>query len=87
MNKTFMGYHLSLSMLNHDDVLVHSATANQHRDHLQVFQRVREAGLTLKGKNCHITMSALHYLRARLLRSQDVTRYTDNQESAYSQLQ
>ena len=46
-----------------DDVLVHSTTAEQHRDHLrQVFQRLHEAGLTLKGKKCHIAMSEVHYL-------------------------
>lgn len=46
-----------------DDILVHSATADQHRDHLrQVFQQLHEAGLTLKGKKCYIAMSAVHYL-------------------------
>jgi len=61
MNKIFRG--LPFVTVYVDDVLVHSATAEQHRAHLQqVFQRVREAGLTLKGKKCQVAMSAVHYL-------------------------
>ena len=61
MNMIFRG--LPFVTVYVDDVLVHSATPDQHRDHLrQVFQRLREAGLTLKGKKCHIAMSAVHYL-------------------------
>ena len=60
-NKIFHG--LPFVTVYVDDVLVHSATAEQHWDHLQqVFQRVREAGLTQKGKKCHIAMSAVYYL-------------------------
>lgn len=61
MNKIFCG--LPFVTVYVDDVLVHSAMAEQHCDHLkQVFQRLREAGLTLKGKKCHIAMSEVHYL-------------------------
>lgn len=46
-----------------DDVLVHSANAVEHRDHLQqAFQRLRQAGLTLKGKKCRVGMSEVPYL-------------------------
>ena len=61
MNKIFRG--LPFVTIYMDDVLVHSATDEQHRDHLQqVFQRIRETGLTLKDNKCHIAMSELHYL-------------------------
>ena len=46
-----------------DDILVHSASEEEHNDHLgQVFQRLREAGLTLKGKKCHIGKTQVSYL-------------------------
>ena len=46
-----------------DDMLVHSSTEELHKDHLaQVFQRLTEAGLTLRGHKCHICMSSVSYL-------------------------
>ena len=46
-----------------DDILIHSENEDAHKQHLQeVFQRLREAGLTLKGKKCHIGMSEVSYL-------------------------
>jgi hypothetical protein len=61
MNKIFRG--LPFVTVYVDDVLVHSATADQHREPLQqVFQRIHDTGLTLKGKKCHVAMSAVHYL-------------------------
>ena len=46
-----------------DDILVHSADEQTHTHHLQeVFQRLTEAGLTLKGKKCHIGLSTVAYL-------------------------
>ena len=46
-----------------DDVLIHSANEQLHREHLKsVFQRLREAGLTLKGRKCHIGMPKVFYL-------------------------
>ena len=45
------------------DVLVHSATEEQHKEHLRtVFQRLQEAGLTLRRRKCHIGMSKVYYL-------------------------
>ena len=77
MNKIFRG--LSFVTVYVDDVLVHSATAEQHRNHLrQVFQRLREAGLTLKGKkvpHCHVR-GALS--RACLFRSWNDTRCAED---------
>ena len=46
-----------------DDVLVHSANMVKHRDHLhQVFQRLHQAGLTLRGNKCCIGMKEVPYL-------------------------
>ena len=40
-----------------DDILVHSRNDEQHKQHLQeVFQRLSAAGLTLRGRKCHIGM-------------------------------
>ena len=46
-----------------DDVLIYSPDHATHRMHLQqVFQRLSEAGLTLRGRKCHIGMSSVSYL-------------------------
>lgn len=46
-----------------DDILVHSTSEDEHKVHLrEVFQRLREAGLTLKRKKCHISMTDVSYL-------------------------
>ena len=46
-----------------DDVLVHSATLQQHRLHLQeIFQQLRAAGLMLRSSKCHLGMSKVVYL-------------------------
>ena len=54
---------LSFATTYTDDILVHSASEEEHKDHLrQVFQRLKEAGLTLKGKKCHIGKTQVSYL-------------------------
>ena len=46
-----------------DDILVHSANRYQHAQHLrQVFDRLRDANLSLRGSKCHIAMSKVSYL-------------------------
>ena len=46
-----------------DDVLIFSQTAEHHVKHLQqVFQRLQDTGLTLRGHKCHIGMSRVYYL-------------------------
>ena len=46
-----------------DDILVHSANEEQHKYHLQqVFQKLEESGLTLRGKKCHFGMTQVSYL-------------------------
>ena len=46
-----------------DDILIHSATEELHKEHLhQVFARLQEAGLTLRGKKCHIGVPQVYYL-------------------------
>ena len=61
MDKVLRG--LSFATTYVDDILVHSASEQEHKDHLrQVFQCLREAGLTLKGKKCHIDKTHVFYL-------------------------
>ena len=46
-----------------DDVLIHSANDGDHEKHLrEVFHRLTQAGLTLRGKKCCIGMSQVAYL-------------------------
>ena len=46
-----------------DDVLIHSATIEQHKTHLRaVFQRLQQAGLTLRGKKCQLGLTKVAYL-------------------------
>ena len=46
-----------------DDILVHSATDQKHCQHLQeVFTCITAAGLTLRGRKCHIGMTSVSYL-------------------------
>ena len=46
-----------------DDLLVHSATEAEHVEHLRiVFERLRKAGLTLRGRKCRIGMSQVAIL-------------------------
>ena len=61
MNQIFRGLPFVTTYI--DDVLVHSASEEEHVGHLkQVFQRLREAGLTLQGWKCHIAMPEVVYL-------------------------
>ena len=58
MDKVFQGLPFVTTYL--DDVLVHSSTVRDHQDHLrQAFQRLANAGLTLRGTKCHIGMELL----------------------------
>ena len=46
-----------------DDILVFSSDPVQHNENLcKVFQQLQEAGLTLRGKKCHIGLSQVTYL-------------------------
>ena len=46
-----------------DDILVHAANVKEHGHHLlEVLQRLADAGLTLRGKKCHIGMTSVSYL-------------------------
>lgn len=45
-----------------DEILVHSATEQQHCQHQEVFDRLTAAELTLRGKKCHIGMTTVSYL-------------------------
>ena len=46
-----------------DDLLIHSATIEQHKAHLrEIFERLQQAGLTLRGKKCRLGLSKVAYL-------------------------
>lgn len=46
-----------------DDILIHSRSEEAHKKHLEeVFKRLTEAGLTLRGRKCHIGMTSVQYL-------------------------
>ena len=46
-----------------DDILVHSANEEEHKQHLRiVLERLQKAGLTLRGKKCCIGLSEVPYL-------------------------
>lgn len=46
-----------------DDVLVHSKSVQQHKMHLrQVFERLQQAGLTLRGKRCQFGLLKVAYV-------------------------
>lgn len=53
MDKIFRGLPFVTTYL--DDILIHSTDIAAHEEHLrQVFHRIRNAGLTLRGRKCHI---------------------------------
>ena len=61
MDSVFHG--LSFVTTYIDDVLIHSTSEKQHKEHLEtVFQRLTEAGLTLRGRKCQIGTSQVCYL-------------------------
>ena len=61
MDKIMRG--LSFVTTYQDDILIHSRNAHDHRSHLQeVFRRLADAGLTLRGRKCSIGMSEVSYL-------------------------
>ena len=46
-----------------DDILIHSTTEQVHGQHLrEVFQHLTNAGLTLRGRKCHIGLTNVSYL-------------------------
>ena len=46
-----------------DDLLVHSASKEEHLQHLHIlFQKMSTAGLTFRGSKCHIGLSQVTYL-------------------------
>jgi len=58
MDKTLSG--LPFVTIYLDDILIHS---DSHVEHLKiVFQRIRDAGLTLRGTKCHIGLPSVRYL-------------------------
>ena len=61
MDKIFRGLPFVTTYI--DDVLIHSPNEEVHKQHLrQVFQRLQETGLTLRGRKCHIGLSEVSFL-------------------------
>ena len=61
MNQIFYG--LPYVTTSIDDILVHSANKMEHLLHLkEVFDRLHQANLSLRGRKCHIVMSQVPYL-------------------------
>ena len=61
MNKIFRGLQFVTTYI--DDVLIHSINREMHKTQLeQIFQRIKEAGLTLKGCKCRIGKDEVIYL-------------------------
>ncbi|MDD9853556.1 MAG: retropepsin-like aspartic protease/reverse transcriptase, partial [Deltaproteobacteria bacterium] len=61
MNKLLRGLPFATHYI--DDILIHSASEEEHREHLRiVFERLQKAGLTLRGKKCRIGLSEVPYL-------------------------
>ena len=50
-----------------DDILIHSPSEEEHLCHLQlVFERLKQAGLTLRGRKCHIGVPYLGHTFSKL---------------------
>ena len=61
MDKVCRGLPFTTTYLN--DVLIHSASMQEHAEHLRLgFERLASAGLTLRGRKCHIGMAKMNYL-------------------------
>ena len=61
MDKSLHGLLFATSYI--DDVLVHSPNMKCHLQHLQqVFERLANAGLTLRGSKCQLGLDKVHYL-------------------------
>ena len=61
MNQIFRGLPYVTTYI--DDILIHSASLPEHLLHLkEVFDRLRQANLSLRGRKCHIAMSQVPYL-------------------------
>ena len=61
MDKTLHGFPFVTIYL--DDILIHSNNVQVHAQHLKVvFQRLQNAGLTLRGTKCHIGLPSVRYL-------------------------
>ena len=53
-----------------DDVLVHSKSTGEHKNHLQLlYQHLSDAGLTLRDHKCTLGMSQVTYLGHKFTKS------------------
>ena len=74
MDQTLQG--LPFVTIYLDDILVHSDSVETHAKHLRVvFQRIKDAGLTLRGAKCHIGLSSVmcFFRSGNVYKIQDIT--------------
>ena len=77
MDKVLHGLPFATSYI--DDVLVHSPNMKCHLQHLQqVFERLANAGLTLRGSKCQLGLHKVHYLGDMYFQSQECLRQREN---------
>ena len=63
MSKVFKNLNWKMVLVYIDDILVFSKNFQEHLDHLQlVFQKLREAGLTLKPSKCQFAAKRILFL-------------------------
>ncbi|MCW4343987.1 MAG: reverse transcriptase family protein [Candidatus Thiodiazotropha endolucinida] len=63
MSKVLRGINFKFALVFIDDILCHSATIDQHLDHLSaIFQRLRHANLKLNPKKCQFAAQKVEYL-------------------------
>ena len=76
MDKVLHGLPFATSYI--DDVLVHSPNMKCHLQHLQqVFERLANAGLTLRGSKCQLGLDKVHYLTC-IFRGRNVSGQREN---------
>ena len=63
MERVLAGLHWSTCLVYIDDIILFSRTVQEHFQNLtEVFQRLKQAGLKLKPKKCHLFRNKVKYL-------------------------
>eukprot|EP00731_Ephydatia_muelleri_P005099 Em0002g1275a len=67
MERVLAGLHWSTCLVYIDDIILFSRTVQEHFQNLtEVFQRLKQAGLKLKPKKCHLFRNKVKYLGRQL---------------------
>ena len=63
MKRVLAGLHWSTCLVYIDDIILFSSTVQEHFQNLmEVFQRLKQAGLKLKPRKCHLFRNKVKYL-------------------------